>query len=177
MKSKINLFRKKDLQKTDPRMLYGAVGIFVVVFVLSLGTLLYYQSLKNNLTSLDAQEVQLRQEINTSYAQKKADMLVLKDRLQNIQRILAGRSDMTTKVTTILRSLPQGLSIDGISSKPNQVTMQFSSDSLFEINSLLEEDILEFPQTQAGGLRKIDLGSFGVDKKTSKYKFSLVFTF
>ena len=176
MKSQINLVSKKEQRKSLGRFNIATMGIFGATFLAATGLLIYLLILNLQIAGLDRTREDLNSQI-TQLSSQKLNVLLLKERLASIQKVLSGRTDVNPKMQTVLSLLPSNVDVSSINTDSSHIVVRLTSTSLSDLNSILENNIGKFTEHPELGIKKIDLATFGVDTKAAQYFAELNFQF
>lgn len=176
MKENINLISRKTVSKRTFRRLFIISFIsFISVFFFSFAMLAYILILQANLSSLEEHAKQIRSGI-TSISDKKNSMLIIKERLANISRILSQRKKIDTKVTEILNLFPADLDTNTIIATDDLISFKLGSKYLSVLDELANNKIPAFSKTSKINVKHVDFSGFG-RTKSGTYTLSLDFYF
>lgn len=155
------------------KFLFTSIGIFSIVLFIALSILGYTFFLHSTLASLQKEEDDLKAQLAQNN-DKKANILVLKERLSNIQKVMSSRTDINKKVSAILGIFPQDVSISNVQASSDKITFTLVSDNLEAIDQLIENKIKAFTINKTLPVKKIDLVSFNLNPKSG---YNLFFAF
>lgn len=174
MKSNINLAsQKKEITTHVIRRLFlYSIVTFFSVFLLTFSLLAYNFFLKSQLSIAQSESDKLKQQIAT-LSTTEAKIVALRERLTLADKLINTRSDLGSKIISILNVVPQSISINSIDAGENTFGLQVISKNLFALNSLIEEGVGTLVKTKSYGITKADISSFKVDTKNADYILSL----
>lgn len=174
MKNQINLVSTKSGVKNELKKSF-LISIILLGFVviLSIFTSAYNLILSNDLSNAQLEENSIKNKIAAS--PQKAKILLIQDRLQNIDKIIKSRKDINNKVISILEIIPESANIESVNISDKSLSIVLSSDNLSEYNLLLDK-IYAFPKNY-NNIKNVTMHSFDFNKKTGKYNLGLNFDF
>lgn len=171
MKTEVNLITPRKKQTKKAIRLASLVSVFVFAFFFITGVLIlsFVIFLKGSLGEISSREDDIKAKINSLSSQKER-ILLIKDRLSNIQKVLGSRKKLSDKIEEVFRVVPKSFSVDSINASESLMSFRFSSPDLLLINNFLEEDLKNFSPK---GIKRIDIKSFG--RSSKEYFFTLDF--
>lgn len=174
MKSSINLASQKKEMTTHVvrRLFLYSIVIFSAAFLFALSLLSYNFFLKSQLASAQGESDKIKQQIAT-LSTTEAKVVALRERLVLADKLLTTRSDLGSKIVSIINVIPQSITINSIDAGEKSFGLQVSSRNLFALNSLVEEGVGSLVKNKSYGITKADLSSFKVDTKNGNYILSL----
>ena len=176
MKSTINLALKEQAGKKKLDFSLFPLVIFGIVFLIASSLLAIKQFLRISLDNLTTQESTLRNNINKLSA-KKVKYLIVKERTGNIISVINKRDPLNKQISDIISVLPDSLEVVQIDAKEKKVSVKLASLDLFLMNQVLETVIPNFATDPKNKVKKVDIGSFGVDKNSGFYLLTLNFDY
>lgn len=103
---------------------------------------------------------------------KLATYYLLKDRIGNINLLLAKRKDYTKITDAIYSKVQNDVSINGVNIEENSITLNFSSNNLLSIDKLIN-DLIDF-SNQKKLLANLKLQSLSLDAQSQTYSLMLI---
>jgi hypothetical protein len=168
MKSQINLISRKTEQHGIGRFNIIALSIFAGIFVIAIACLVYTFILNLQVSSLEATKNDLETQIG-KLSSEKLNVLLLKERLTSIDKVLHGRIDLNPKMQIVLSLLPDTVQIGSIETDSRHIAVTVQSPRLSDLNTVLEERLTNFTKKPGLQIGKIDLDSAGLDTTTGRY--------
>lgn len=150
----------------------SALGLFILVFIISAVTVSYRLFLGNQLAVLESDEKSIITTIS-SLQEKKEKFLVVKERLSQISKIVGKRADVNSRIDVVVGILPPPIEVDKISGSVNEVSISVSSPSLQTLNELVEENIAELVASNNRSIKRIEMRSFRLDSETLIYSATI----
>lgn len=137
--SDINLILPKNQEslKREKRIkLFNSIALvcLIIIGLTSIIIFLLIQSL--NIPSIKQQQGDVLKQMS-QFQSKQAKLLVLSDRINNIQNILDKRKDLSSVTNIILERMPNQLSIDSLEMDEKTISITASSTSLFSIGEFI----------------------------------------
>ena len=176
MKENINLVTQRKVNKrTFRRLFLVSFTVFLGVFLFAFGMLLYIMNLQSNLPPLETRAKQLKDSIE-ALSDKKEKVLIVKERLSSVEKIISQRKTVDTKVTEILKNFPDNISINTLGATDEKVSFRLVSQSLFDLDDLVNSKIPAFSKTSKIDVKRVDFTGFTVNK-SGGYTISLDFHF
>lgn len=176
MEKKINLLiRREGEKRKSKKFFFYSLGTFISTFFLALVVLAIGLLIKQGFSKIEADQNRVRENINRD-AEKKIKILTLKNRLENIARIVDSRENFNAVVESILSIFPSDIEIGGIQAGTDEIVIRVQSQDLLVLNTLLEENIKAYTKKE-NKIKKIDIVSFGFDRDRSLYVLTLAASF
>lgn len=156
------------------KLLVVSVCVFVGVFVVAGSMLGYLVYVRNEVSKVAAQETSVIRQINQN-PQQKVDALILKERLNDITKILSSRGDINSKITSVVGLLPRSVDISAFTIDDKAVTVELSSSDLSVFDGLLESDVQKLQSQKSDTVSKMTVDSFQVQAEDPRYTMRAVF--
>lgn len=173
MKTEINLTVGNKAVKKKTYTMYvfwlfgGIVAFAVMLMVINVILKLQY-------SSLDSQERDLTTKINAQ-ADKKVNMLVISERIKNINALYAKRGDFDKQLNELVSIFPSSVTISQITAEHNEFTLSLSAKNLQAMNQVLENDLPAFLKEHQKEIQMVDVNSFQAQR--GDYLLTLRFMF
>ncbi len=132
---KKNRISQERLIKIVHRIAYACVGI-TALFAGGI----YYLNQSVPLPALQKQEATITQNLTLSQ-QKILKLMLIKDRLTQINTIMNQRKNLDETIATIISALPQGVSVNSFALSTGKIDITVSSHSLLAINQFIDFSI------------------------------------
>lgn len=175
MRSSINLVSPIVVEhRPTEKALIIAVSVFIGVFVIAGSMLGYLLSIRNQVSRVAAQQTTVQEQINRS-PQQKVNALVLKDRLNDIAKILSSRQDINTQIKSVIAILPNSLTLSSFKIDDNIITLELTSSDLSVFDGLLEGDVQKLQSQQNSRIAKMTVESFQIQPDNPRYTMSASF--
>ncbi len=169
MKKEINLTLGRKKESTlSKRVLLGASVLFSVVVIISIGILSYRLVLSTKLSSLSNNEETLIIQLN-SLREQRDKMLTIKERLEESQRIIGKRLNITSKFDELATIIPQKATLETFTGTDEEIELQVESDSLDSLGELINEKISTLTTDKKRGIKKIEMKNFMLNPTTKVY--------
>ncbi len=173
MNTDVNLIIPKDKEYIEQQKRIRiaktiAIIIPLIVGAISLGLFLLTAAI--NPSSIKLQQQEVLSEIS-KYQQKKINLFIINDRLNNINSFLKNRRDLASEISAIVTNLPQDSAIDGFEMDEKEVRIKVSSGNLLSINSLIDNLINMVEERLI--INSLTLESLSFDEAKSIYSVSL----
>lgn len=176
MRSSINLASPIVAERHPvEKLLVVSVFVFIGVFLIAGSMLGYLVYVRSEVSQAVAQETSLKKQINQA-PQQKVDALILKDRLNDITKILSSRRDINTKISAVTELLPESLTISTFSINEDTISIELVTSDLAVFDSLLENDILKLQNTPGEAVSKMTIDSFHVQPQDPRYTMTATFS-
>jgi len=177
MKQGINLsLGRKRVDNALKKIFYISAGIFFITVVISFLLIVYRLVIKSTYETLDQKELLLNQQL-LSMQDKKDKIIETKSRIVDIQKILGKRSPVIVRLNSISNLIPVDSQVDSLNGSASDMQINLESENLSSLNDLIEEKVTALASDRKKGIKKIEMGSFGLSPKTHKYSISLKITF
>ncbi len=173
MKDDINLVAV-GRKKSKDRVFAISLGVFLVAFIAAVAVLLYSLVVSGKASTLGAQAEDLRGRISALSTQKQK-ILTVNERLATSRKILLTRKKIDQRVSSILDTIPDQISIDRVVADDKGITVGLLSANLADLDSLLDNNIPTLGKDKTLGLTKINLASFV--RQDNGYLLSIEFIF
>ena len=174
MSNDINLISQSvNIKKTYSKLPMLLGGLFIVVFIIALSTILYSFALKGVLGNLSEEVDQEKAKIAAMISQKQK-VLLISERLATVRKIISGRSNLESRVSAILAAIPSNFNVDAVNGEKDKVVIKVASRNLSEFDNLLEVGIPALAKDKKLNLKKIESSSFS---RSGNYQLSLAFYF
>ena len=175
MRSSINLASPLVVEHHPvEKLLVVAVVVFMSVFAIAGSMLGYLVYIRNEVSQVVAQETSILQQINQN-PQQKVNALILKERLNDITKILASRGDINSKITSVVGLLPRSVNISAFSIDEEKVAVELTSSDLTTFDGLLESDLQKLQSQKSDTVSKMTVESFQVQAEDPRYTMKAVF--
>lgn len=175
MKNQINLASVAvDTKRTVRKIFLISIVVFTLCFCVSAILLMITLFQTNEIATLTSQKTQLESSI-TSQKESITNAAIIKDRLSAISKIIGGRFDVNTKITAFLSLLPESVTITSVEANTDKITFTVVSSDLSIFDELLDTKLSLLDVGQVKGVKRIDIGSFRLDKKLARYSLALNF--
>jgi Tfp pilus assembly protein PilN len=173
MNNEINLIasrRKASITKGKSVLFVRNIAISCLIFVIVLSISLFFYSRNPRLLLLERQEQTAVRGI--SFAQQKiVSLLLTENRLSDIHSLLSKRDTFETTLSDIVRTLPQGVSVDSLSINQKAISITVSSLSLTSLNTFLDDITAETANKHI--FKKLTVNSLIADLQVGRYILSL----
>lgn len=175
MKDDINLtLRVGSEKKQMSQVVTICLALFFVFLIIALALIFYAFVLSGKSSTLGTTQTDLTNKI-AALSSTKEKMLTLEERLTSIRKIIATRKKLDARMLSVLSVVPKGASIEGVTADEKLISVNLSSASLADFNTLLETRLPQFTKDKPAGLSRINIKSF--DQQGSSYLLSLDFYF
>lgn len=173
MSKSINLLSSKkdylEREQTILKILRGiAVSLLISVAVISVLTFIIGAAIP--IAAIKQQENSTLASIATLH-KKLATYEFSKDRIKNILMELSVRQDLTKVINTIFSNIPDGVRLNTISIESGKLSLTFSSNSLIEINMLI--DNMYSLGNKENVIKDVILESLNLNPVTNNYSVSM----
>ena len=129
--------RQREVRASIGKLFIIPLVVFGIVFFATLLLMVYHFNLKTQYASLEKSESQLTKEMEF-YAEKRAKILFVHERLSQIEKVLNVRRSLSQKSVEILNIIPQGVTIHDLSLSGKTVTLGLSVNSLLALQTLFD---------------------------------------
>lgn len=175
MNTEINLISKSQKQKRQiKRIFLISILCFAFFAVFSVGLLVYGFSLNSKISEIDSQILNYKSK-NASLSKQKEQAIVLRDRITNIQKLVASRKKVVEKFLAVLGDFSENIGIREINASDDLISIRVFSPVLSDFEPFVGERIVEFGKTNEVGVKRIDLSGFNTTSKG--YDLSLDYYF
>ncbi len=177
MSNDINLLKKnknqfQDLSPTLKKVrTFGIISLFLVC-ILSVG--LFIVKLQSPISQLQAEEEVMRTRVK-QLSKKQTKTLFIKERLQNINQILATRTQFEKLMNNMTQIMPSGVTVDAFSIDKKQANLTVTSPSLLPLKEFTQR-ILDYSEAKKEFLTVV-IENTAYSEQSHLYKLSIVFTF
>lgn len=173
MSKEINLIYSKKKSKISQERLIKLVNrvayIIVAITALSAGGI-YFLNQSVPLAALQKQESTITQNLTLSQ-QKILKLMLIKDRLSQINTITNQRKNFDETIATIISSLPEGVSVNTFALNTKAIDITVSSHSLVAINQFLDFSINKLNSKEL--FSKLTVNGLVADTKSQTYSLLL----
>ncbi len=177
MKNSINLVSKRQApNRFHKRFFIAGLSFFSVTFLLSVGVIGYQFLLSEQLATLKSEESVLISQVNSD-PEKKIKFLTIRERLTEIQKVIARRQDVNSRINAISEVVPGDIGINVIEGDEEEMRVRVAADNLSSLNNLIEERIEEFALEQGKTVKRIEMTSFGLNSNSLLYEATFVIEF
>lgn len=177
MKSGINLtLTRPPSDSAAQKIMVGSVVIFSIAVLLAAAVLAYRFSIQLQVTNLIDEEQSLNSQLN-AMATKRDQYKITKDRLEDIQTVLAMRDGVNARIDTATEIVPAGSDIDDVGGTLEEVSFEVTSPDLASMNTMMEQKISEIASDKKKGIQTIELQTFNLDTSTKTYRGLFKVTF
>lgn len=156
------------------KLLIIAVCVFLGVFAAAASMLGYLVYVRREVSQVAAQEARVLQQINQN-PQQKVNALILKERLNNITKILASRGDVNSKITSVIALLPSSLDINAFNIDDERVMVEVTTSDLAIFDGLLESEVQKLQSNKSQAISKMTVESFQVQADDPRYTMTVSF--
>jgi hypothetical protein len=173
MSNSINLItpQKEGLerrQRTVKILRIISISFLLATFLLSL--ILFIISSRLSISDIKKQENSASDSLGLVH-NKFAKLILVKDRMDNIQIIIKQRKNYQNLINSILKVVPQDSSINSLGIEKDKITLIVSSPSLLSINKFLD-DIVTFSKNKKV-INNVIINSLTVDQGLGRYILSV----
>lgn len=173
MNTQINLaLEKEGIKKATQKYFYAVVIAFVIVVLITLSLLTYNFLLGRQFEELLDDKQTITDSIKTQ-EEKKAKLLLLKERLSAIETVIKSREKLPGRLLDILNMMPTTLSIEEADISGNKVLLTINSNNLKDIDTFLS--LLHELKPGLLSIKQTELETFGIDNNKLVYNFELEF--
>jgi Tfp pilus assembly protein PilN len=173
MSTEINLLPHENEEVTKQRksakiLNFIAVGLLVVVCLISLGIFISIQAL--NPESIRKQQEDVLKKL-AQYQDRQVKLLIVNNRIENINNILKTRRNFSKMTSSLLAAVPGGLTIDSFEIDSKMVAISGQSQSLSIIGDFLN-NLTEMVRNKVI-IKSLTLASLNLDDDKKVYVVSV----
>lgn len=177
MKNSINLVSKRRRPNVfHKRFLIVSLTLFSIVFLISVGLIVYRLLLQSQLSGLESEEASLISVVNEN-PEKKVKFLTLRERLSEIQNILRERKNLNIRIASVESVLPVDVGVRLIEGDETTVKFRVAAQDLVSLNNLIEQRIEEYATEQNKVIKRIEMTSFNLNPSTLQYEANFTIEF
>ena len=174
MNNDINLMTQIEKPRVAfSKLFLGTSLLFGLAFATALLLIIHSFALKAQAGSLSENVALARNKI-ASMISLKQKVLVVSERIDTARNIISKRSNLESRTTQILASIPDNFNIDMITAEKDTVTLVLGSSDLSAFDDLFEVKLTALYRDQALSLKKIESSGF---TRTGNYQLTLAFHF
>lgn len=173
MSTNINLLVRTDeeslkLKKRIKILNFAAITSLVCICLATLGIFILIQAA--NLPGIKKEQEDILRK-TSQYKSRQAKLFVLNNRVENIDRILKIRKNLSTTTSSLLTKVPGNLLVEGFEVDDKSVMITGQSKSLFVIGEFISNltDMVRKKEV----IKSLTLNSLTLDEGQSIYQFSL----
>lgn len=139
MSTNINLLLRNDEEKLKKlskvkKFNFAAFAFLIGIGVISLIIFLSIQIV--NPSSVKKEKEDVLKKI-LEFEERRAKLFIVNDRINNIQKLLEKRKDLSLTIEAILAKIPSGFSIEGLEVDGSIISLTANSTSLFSIGEFI----------------------------------------
>jgi len=173
MSTDINFLLKTDEESLKRRKrikILNAIAIIslIIVVSISLGIFVLIQA-ANPLSIKNEQNVVLGK--ISQFQTRQAKLFAVNDRIENIDKILKIRKDLSNTMNELLAKVPSGMSINDFEIDDKSVIISGRSNSLYAIGEFINN--LSNMAYQKGIIKSLTLNSLSLDLSSNTYQVSI----
>lgn len=177
MKREINLSLGRIKNNTlAKRILLGSSILFSIAILISIGILSYRLYLSNNLSGLTNDEENFTSQIN-SMREQRDKLTIIEGRLEEAQRIISRRLNITAKFDEVADIIPPQASLETFTGIEEEVEVKVESESLGALGQLINDKITTLANDKKRGIKKIEMKNFLLNPTTKVYSVTFGVTY
>lgn len=181
MNSKINLFSKKEtFHKEVRKVIIISIGLFSVVFLITLGVVLtnLFRNIEYN--NLQVREDEIRGKIN-QLSKKRDNILKLHDRLAAIENFFKTRKLVDARFISLTDIVPDSITFSEVTITGENISLHMKAENLADYNTILDllyklDEDKELKKRLAE-VKKIQIASFVVSTLAQTYELEMNFDY
>ena len=176
MKPTINLATRRIIQKKTLRKFFlSSILFFGIAVIITLGLLTTNFFLNLQISNFTDQKSTFQAEIARSQSVKDK-LLMVQERLGQIRSLLATRNMASERINLILSVIPDPITILSVQYTSEDITVSLASNSLLDLQNLIEQELPKISQSGNKDLGKITVSSFRLDPENLRYLSSFSIT-
>jgi len=169
MDKEINLLsgkRKYALEEYRAVRIVNLFAIMLLFIVVILSLLVFFLKKKSQIASIEQQKTIISHQASVSKL-KIIALLLVKTRLEQIDKTLTAHNTFGYILSGIVASLPTGVNINKFTINQKKLSVTFSSQSLFSLQTVTASltDMLH----KKNSFKKMTINSLVMDQKTKQY--------